>query len=628
MFFRIKKNPTSKILKLLESYRDCEGVPRHKTIISLGTPKTEDKSSLKRIAYLIEKHFYENEQNDLIYELELTETEREYATLVIRKIESRHNWKPISSIKETIPPVETEEVKINEISHETTSELGPVLVANKAWNDLEFDKILKDVGMSSNRILSSKISIINRLVEPVAENSLIDWYHSTAMADIISSPLTGAGRDRFYRASDDLVKHKDKIEASLRKMTAAIHNVNRTILLYDLTNSHFEGVCLKNKMAKRGKNKQKRNDCPQIVVGMIFDQSGFELGHKMFAGNQSDSKSLPEMIESMKAIGADSNNSSSLVIMDSGMSSKDNLAILRKHKIKYLVNSRRQSRDKYEKEFLETDKFVKIKNRENKPSVMVRCLEETHFEINEDGSNGEEYHERVVLCSSEQRGKKEEAIISNAEKRFLKDLKKFQKRVNTQKSKVSQKIIDNKIGKLQQKHPRIQRYYTFTSNSDTREFSWKRDDELYASKNQLTGCYVLRTNDLNISNGNIWSAYISLTTAEKGFNILKGNLGLRPNFHQLSDRVDAHVFITILSYILLRHITIQLEQEDDFRSWNTIKRVLKTHAYTTIMVPNGNGYIHRIRKAGNPDPVQKQIYSILNVNWRKLPKSKITTKIK
>ena len=627
MFFRVKNTPTSKVLKLLESYRDCEGKPKHRTIVSLGTP-TLEKEQLKRVAYLIDKHFYSSEA-DFIFEMELTDAERTFADETIRKIETEKRWIPTTrGTIEAKQPNKINEIKVDEVEHETTSELGPVLVANKAWNDLQLNLILDSVGMSESRIISSKIAVINRLVDPVSENSLLSWYRSTALADITGMPLKGAGIDRFYRASDDLLTHHKEIESALRKRTAELHSVDRTILLYDLTNTHFEGTCVANENAKRGKNKQKRDDCPQVVVGMIFDQSGFEIGHKMFAGNQSDSQSLPQMIETMLSISTDSECTTPLVIMDSGMSSKENLAILRKKGIRYLVNDRRPSRSKYANEFSEIDQFKVIEKREGKPVVKVRYLEETHFETTEGGSQDKQYQERILLCSSEQRGEKEKAIVSNAETKFIKELEKFKKRVETQKKPVSQQVIENKIGKLQQKHPRIQRYYTIIGKSETREFSWSRIDEKYTAEKELTECYVLRTNAMDIRQDQIWQAYITLTTAEKGFRTLKGDLGLRPNFHHLSDRVDGHIFITILAYILLRHITIQLEHEDDFRSWTTIKRILKTHAYTTVIIPDGVGAVHRIRKAGRPDESQKRIYSILGVEWNRLPQSHIVTKKK
>ena len=157
MFFRIKSTKTGKVLKLLESFRDCEGTPRHRTVVSLGTP-TIIKEEFNRIAYVIEKHFYDID-NDFIYDSELTPENHEFALNVINKIESENRWIPVKSISEKFKN-KPKFTKIEEesIEHEIASVLGPVLVAKKSWDDLKFDKILKDQGLSPNRIQSSMIS--------------------------------------------------------------------------------------------------------------------------------------------------------------------------------------------------------------------------------------------------------------------------------------------------------------------------------------------------------------------------------------------------------------------------------------------------------------------------------------
>ncbi|MEO5367122.1 MAG: hypothetical protein H7831_12405 [Magnetococcus sp. WYHC-3] len=146
--------------------------------------------------------------------------------------------------------------------------------------------------------------------------------------------------------------------------------------------------------------------------------------------------------------------------------------------------------------------------------------------------------ERVVLCKSQPRGNKEQAIVSNAERRCLDALKKLASRV------------------------------------------------------------------------------------EDGFKALKSDLGLRPNRHQTEERVDAHVFISVPAYHLLRNILWTLEQKGDNRNWETLKGVLCTHCYTTILLPTRSGQTHRIRRAGQPEECQKGIYRHLGIAWDKLPRTR------
>ena len=121
---------------------------------------------------------------------------------------------------------------------------------------------------------------------------------------------------------------------------------------------------------------------------------------------------------------------------------------------------------------------------------------------------------------------------------------------------------------------------------------------------------------------------MTLTRAEDGFKALKSDLGLRPNHHQIEGRVEGHVFITILAYQLLRFIQYTFEQHGDTRSWQSIKRVLQTHTYATLIVPTGHGQVYRLRKAGLPEQSHKQIYNLFGIQWQKLPVKKSMIKRK
>jgi hypothetical protein len=116
---------------------------------------------------------------------------------------------------------------------------------------------------------------------------------------------------------------------------------------------------------------------------------------------------------------------------------------------------------------------------------------------------------------------------------------------------------------------------------------------------------------------------MTLSKAEDGFRSLKGDLGLRPNYPQTERRVEGHVWITIVAYHLLCWIQETLRESGDNRRWGTIRRVLQTHCYTTIVVPTKGGKTYRLRKAGVPEELQKAIDEKLNVNWDGLPQTKL-----
>jgi len=444
-----------------------------------------------------------------------------------------------------------------------------------------------------------------------------------ALPELLGANAERPGDDRLYRASDLLLKHRHAIERHIRQRQGALFNLDRTVLPHDLANTHFEGCRERNPKAAYGKNKQGRDDCLLVVVGMVFDKDGFACAHKVFEGNRTDGKSLPDMVEEMERLVREQDppmimqGDKPLVIMDAGIANEKNCALLREKGFSYLVNDRRRGRVDFRDKFSEENEFTAIAGWEGTSSVRVRVIEVTH--ANDDGTSRTE---RVVLCKSAERAAKEIAMVSNAEERFLDDLKKLSKRVSDGRLNDARKV-HRAIGRVQARHPGVQRRYTIEyageQGSGIGRLNWKRTDAATKDATELCGCYVLRTDRDTLNAEELWRLYMALTRAEDGFRYLKSDLGLRPNFHQVERRVDAHIFITILAYQLLCFIQRSLEQRGDTRSWSTIKRVVQTHGYGTIVVPTKNGRVYRIRKAGTPDLRQQAMYTILGVEWTHLP---------
>lgn len=605
MFFRLKKTKSGQVLKLIESYRDESSIPRHRTVVSLGDAPIES-ASWKVIAKTVEDRLYGREE---LIARELSDADQEWVDRLVRQVESEGRWSTTREAKHVGPVIDG--VLADKVSHRATAELGSVLVGLQTWKKLGMPQFLDTLGFNKAQCDAAAISVLNRLIDPVSEHSLLDWYRQTSLPELMGNRLRGAGDDRFYRISDKLLENQEAIEKHLCQQQRNMFNLQRTVLLYDLTNTHFEGVCKGNPKAKRGMNKQKRSDCPQVVVGMLFDQFGFEMAHKVFEGSMSDAKSLIEMIGLFDA--ATQGDEKPIVVLDGGIATRENLTLLREHGFSYLVNDSRRQRGRYSEQFSDKESFRVIEGRGGKPPVSVRLMDDP---IGEDGLN-----ERIVLCRSEARGDKEEAIVSNAEGRFIKDLGKLVERVKKGRLKDSLKI-ERAVGRLQARHHRVQRYYNIELTKgpagDT-SLVWKRNDERMEESSELFGCYVLRTDERSLNEHELWELYISLTHAEAGFKAIKSDLGLRPNRHQKEDRVDGHVFICVLAYQLLRNILWTLEQTGDTRSWDTIKRVLSTHSYTTVVLPTRTGETHHLRRSGQPDEVQKEIYRKLNVSWLALP---------
>jgi transposase len=573
----------------------------------------------------------------------------ELADSIAKRVEREGRWRCVPALDSktsvSTQGIGVDGVLVDQITHTHTTPLGPTLVALEAWHKLGMPAFLENLGFNPAQAQAAAASVINRLVDPGSELALVDWLPDSSLPELMKMEIGPAGKDRFYRISDQLFEARQAIEEHLRDTQGKLFQTDRTLLLYDLTNSFFEGQALGNPKAKRGKSKEKRNDCPQVVLGMVFDRCGFELAHRVFDGNQSDGKSLIHMIEEMDKLipSTTLQSTQSMVLLDGGIATKANLALLREKKYHYLVNDSRRGRAAYRDEFLKEELFTPIGDREDKSEVKVRKMTDplwvapspkpaTQAEQTDllpapapaKEEPTQEVPDTLVLCWSQGREQKENAIRSNAEEKYLAALGKLSKRVKEGKLKESNKI-NRAIGRLQQNHSRVQRFYQveLVEQDQGKELKWTRQEQKHQADEELLGCYVLRTDQAKESAQEIWNLYMTLSKAEDGFRTLKSDLGLRPNYHQTQERVEGHIWITIMAYHLLSWIRETLADLGDTRRWETIRRVLQTHCYTTIVVPTKRGKTYRIRKAGEPEELQKAIYEKLKINWEGLPQTKL-----
>ena len=700
MFFHKKKSKSGEVLQLLESFRNREGKSRHRVVVSLGNASIPE-TSRKCIAKHVESILYGYRE---LFSAAMDE--QVWIDQIVKRIEREGKWQPLTRGKVLLSSQESNEqpgekkkpeiidgVLVDRIDHTHETSLGPELAGLKAWEELGLNEFLSRSGLSGTQCRGAACSVINRLVDPVSENGLRLWLQTSSLPDILGEDCLFSGHDKYYKVSDLLYKRREEIEKHLSEKVASHFGFERNYILYDLTNSHFEGECRENAKAKRGRNKQKRHDCPQVVVGVCFDEHGFVLFHKTFSGNMSDSKSLLEMVSAMQACSRGSDLFSSrikpVVIVDAGIATQDNVKLLRKKGFSYLVNETRQNRNKYKSYFDEKDQFTPVNKGANELPVKVReldlydgkpepeegsgiALEDSGKssadslrlrpgkaqEINADntGSRTEDekevVKERLVLCRSEPRGEKEQAIFSGAEEKFPESLEKLSVRINKGKLKDTVKI-ERSIGAVQARYPRASKYYEVTYEQPGKEKERprkKRTDNqekpagpahgtlVFQRKDQeaqsdvppdpLLGCYVLRTDKCDMPPERLWHLYMTLSKAESGFRVLKSECGLRPNYHQLEHRVDAHIFISILAYQIQRFILYKLELSGDHRIWSTLRRVLQTHCYSTMIIPTAQGTTYRIRKPGKPEECQRQIYKLLGIQLEQLPKTKIVTRKK
>jgi len=258
VFFRRKLSGSGQCLQLLESYRNARGEPRHRVVVSLGGARLPT-AHWPAIASAVASQLY---GQPLLLPLALPAAERRQVEAIVKRVDREGRWQPVG--RTGVPPAADgagptiDGVLADQVSHTHTTALGPSLVGWEAWQRLGLPQLLADLGFNAAQAQAAAISVIHRLVSPGSERALLAWLPNSSLPELLGGAASAGLKDRFYRVSDQLLASRAAVEKHLRQRQAVLFNLDRTILLYDLTNSYFEGAALGNPKAQRGHSKEKR----------------------------------------------------------------------------------------------------------------------------------------------------------------------------------------------------------------------------------------------------------------------------------------------------------------------------------------------------------------------------------
>ena len=322
MFIRTvyKRNKTGSVKyecqQLVESIRTEKGV-RQKLLLSLGSlPLSKDKwpRLAKRIEAII------REQQTFFKE------EREIEQLA-KKFAQQFNEKHAVDIEFN----KFETVDIQSLENHRVRHIGGEYLGATFFNKLHLDRCLKACGFSKRQIEIAILLIIGRLVHPGSERHFFRWaQHLSGLDEIINTDFNHLSLNSLYKVTDLLYDSKDEIEIHLRAREKDLFSLDETIILYDLTNTHFEGQAASNSNAKFGRSKQKRSDCRLLTLGLVIDSKGFPKTSQVFSGNQSESETLLEMVNTLHKKDP-TNNHKPTVVIDAGIATDKNLKELKEH---------------------------------------------------------------------------------------------------------------------------------------------------------------------------------------------------------------------------------------------------------------------------------------------------------
>lgn len=489
-------------------------------------------------------------------------------------------------------------------------QFGACWLACHLYEQLALDQFWKDrlpdsrEGTCWRHVLQTLICY--RLIDPGSEWRLHRlWFEQSAMGDLLGEDYSVVEKNGLYRCLDKVLEHKAALFGHLTERWQGLFGARFDVLLYDLTSTYFESSPPADQNDKRryGYSRDKRSDCVQVVIALIVTPEGFPLAYEVLAGNTSDKTTLREFL---KRIETQYGKAERIWVMDRGIPTEEVLTEMRQSDppVYYLVGTPKGRLTQLEQKLL------------GLPFTLVRSGVEVKLLAHE--------QELYVLAKSVDRVNKERAM----RRRQLRALLKRLKELHEMKFSSTQTLL-LKLGAAKGKYRAAWRLIDIAlPESKTHRahvtFSFRLNWQKLREVRRREGRYLLRTNLLGQKPAQLWQFYIQLVEIEAAFKNLKDDLQLRPIYHQLQHRIEAHIFVAFIAYCL--HVTLRARLRP-VASGLTPRAVLDKFAAIQMLdvkFPTTDGRTLILSRYTEPDTDQKLLLERLNLTLPPQPPPRIT----
>lgn len=425
------------------------------------------------------------------------------------------------------------------------------------------------------------VLVLCRLCEPSSELRMAEHiYQHTAMAELLGVPAGKVNEDRLYRALDKLLPHKGALEVHLKNRLGELFDLEYDLVLYDVTSTYFEGEAKANPKAQRGYSRDHRADCKQVCIGLVVSKCGMPFGYEVFPGNRADVTTVEEIVETMESRYGRANR---IWVMDRGMISEEKVAFLTEGGRQYIVGTPKSMLRKFERELLSED------------------WQKVYQDLEVKLCPSPEGQETFILCRSAERREKEKAMHQRFEQRIEAGLRGIEESCRKRRHKPI--TIAQRVGRLLGQNTRAAGLF----RTDVQEaadgrarLAWSKVEAWRQWADLSEGCYLLRSNITDWSAEDLWKAYMQLTEAEAAFGIHKSDLRIRPIWHQKQERVDAHILVCFLAYVLWKTLSQLCRQvglgDESRRVFDEIDRIKAVD----VVLPTRSGVEIRRRCVTRP----------------------------
>jgi len=493
-------------------------------------------------------------------------------------------------------PGEAIAVRLDQIRLERPRAFGAVWLGWTLWRALGLDTLCTELLPSGREAVPwatmAAVLVLARLCEPSSELHIAeDWYRGTALEDLLEVPSAQINDDRLYRALDRLLPHKPAIEAHLKGRLGELFALDYDLLLYDVTSPYFEGLAARNPLAQRGYSRDHRPDCKQVNIALVVTRGGLPLGYELFAGNRTDVTTVQEIVETMEDRYGKAER---IWVMDRGMTSRKNLAWLQATGRRYLIGTPRAALTKWSTAIAATQDWQPLRD-----GIEVKLCA---------GAAGTE---TFLLCRSAERREKERAMHERFATRIDAGLARLGRRLARARKVLDRSTLERQIGRLLGRNPRAAGRYRIELLDDATaaarlQLRWSVREHWDERTREREGCYILRTNVQDWTPETMWKTYVQLWEVEAAFRIHKSELAIRPIWHQKSARVQAHILVCFLAYVLWKTLEHWQAQAGLGNSPRTILHELARIQSTDVVLPLADDPARalRLRCVIRPDKTQ------------------------
>jgi transposase len=501
-------------------------------------------------------------------------------------------------------PTASVAVKLDGVRLERSRSFGAVWLGWILWRALKLDEQCETVLASKRETVGwaevIAILVIGRLVEPSSELHVAErWYRTTALDDLLGVSTEDIYDERLYRALDRLLPHKEAIEKHLVKRLGELFDLDYDLLLYDVTSTYFEGLA-DPAIAKRGYSRDHRPDCVQINIALVVSREGMPLGYEIFAGNTTDVSTVQQMVERMEDRFGKVNR---VWVMDRGMVSAENIAWLNSTGRRYVIGTARAELGRFAKPIAEKTDWRQIRE-----DIEVKICR---------GADGTE---TFLLCRSASRSEKEKAMHERFSKRIEEGLQSLGSRIEKSKMALDRGQLERQIGRLLERNSRASARYSISLTEDKTmpagvKLKWNTRPEWDDWAKLTEGAYILRSNIHDWTDEQLWKTYIQLSEAEAAFRVQKSDLCIRPIWHHKQGRINAHILICFLAYVLWKTLQQWQSRAGLGHSPRTILTELSRIHCADIVLPltDGSKRELRLRCVVRPDREQELLLQHLGL---------------